>query len=85
MTVFSPSFTYKSFCKASGSATKQQDNHHLAGDATGIMPVYLFETEVNDMETALRSATCIMFAAMASVCLLGGIAVLTKPLKRKDG
>ena len=29
----------KSFCKASASTEKQQDLHHLVGDATGIMPV----------------------------------------------
>lgn len=34
------------------------------------------------METALKAATCIMFAAMAGVCLIGGVAVLTKPNKK---
>ena len=36
------------------------------------------------VETALKAATCIMFAAMAGVCLIGGVAVLTKPKKRKE-
>lgn len=30
------------------------------------------------MDTALKAATGIMFVAMASVCLLGGMAVLKK-------
>lgn len=34
------------------------------------------------MDTALKAATCIMFAAMASVCLIGGLAVLTKSKKK---
>ena len=29
----------KSFCKASDSTARQQDLHHLVGNATGIMPV----------------------------------------------
>ena len=33
------------------------------------------------VETAFKAATCIMFAAMAGVCLIGGVAVLTKPNK----
>lgn len=33
------------------------------------------------METALKAATCLMFAAMAGVCLIGGVAVLTKSKK----
>lgn len=36
------------------------------------------------METALKAATCIMFAAMAGVCLIGGVAVLAKPKKNKE-
>lgn len=35
------------------------------------------------METALKAATCIMFAAMAGVCMIGGVAVLTKPKKKE--
>mgnify|MGYP005767863139 CR=1 FL=1 len=35
------------------------------------------------MDTALKTATCVMFAAMAGVCLIGGVAVLTKPKKKK--
>lgn len=35
------------------------------------------------VETALRAATCVMLAAMAGVCLIGGVAVLTKPHKKK--
>ena len=30
----------KSFCKASDSTSRQQDLHHLVGNAAGIMPVY---------------------------------------------
>lgn len=36
------------------------------------------------MEDAIRTATCVIFAAMAGVCLIGGVAVLTtqsKPTK----
>lgn len=36
------------------------------------------------METTLKAAACIMFAAMASVCLIGGVAVLTKPKRHKE-
>lgn len=35
------------------------------------------------METALKVVTCVMFAAMAGVCLIGGVAVLTKPKKKR--
>lgn len=35
------------------------------------------------MDTALKTATCVMFAAMAGVCLIGGVVVLTKPKKKK--
>lgn len=37
------------------------------------------------MDTALKTATCVMLAAMASLCLIGGVAVLTKPKKMKKG
>lgn len=36
------------------------------------------------MKTAFKAAACIMFAAMAGVCLIGGAAVLTKD-KTKRG
>lgn len=35
------------------------------------------------METALKAATCIMFTAMASVCLISGVAVIIKPKKKR--
>lgn len=44
--------------------------------------LYFWEGGVT-VETALKAATCIMFAAMAGVCLIGGVAVLTKPKKKK--
>ena len=33
----------------------------------------------------MKTATCVMLAAMAGVCLIGGVAVLTKPKKMKKG
>lgn len=35
------------------------------------------------MDTALKAATGVMFAAMAGVCLLGGVAVLKKKKKMR--
>lgn len=43
---------------------------------------YIFGRGGATVETALKAATCIMFAAMAGVCLIGGVAVLTKPIKK---
>lgn len=43
---------------------------------------YIFGGGVT-VETALKAATCLMFAAMAGVCLIGGVAVLTKPKKKR--
>lgn len=36
------------------------------------------------MDTALKVAACTMFTAMAGVCLIGGVAVLTR-FKRSKG
>lgn len=30
------------------------------------------------MDTTIKAAACMIFAAMAGVCLIGGVAVLTK-------
>lgn len=46
-------------------------------------PSFIFWRGGATVETAFKAATCIMFAAMAGVCLIGGVAVLTKP-KRKE-
>lgn len=36
------------------------------------------------MEKALRSVTSMMLAAMAGVCLIGGVAILKGTTSRKD-
>ena len=45
--------------------------------------LYSDEREADEVDTALKAATGIMFAAMAGVCLLGGMAVLKKKEKRE--
>ena len=62
----------KSLCKASASASKQQELHHLVGNATGIMPVQSTNKLRKHLRGCMKGPQPLHMKSAAATCAARG-------------